>query len=370
MRVLIVGAGIAGLAIGWRLAQAGVETEILERGLAGRGATWAAAGMIAPNAELGGGPKALATFARNARALWPDFAKQLEAESGKPVSYCEKGSLLVAQSAERASALKDQGATLSRNGIPAEWLEPQQLRMREPLLSPSLSGGLYMPEDAQVDNRSLPDALCRAITKAGGRLREHCEVHSLLVQGGAVRAAVTTQGQLDADLIVLACGAWMNLIGGIAPETLPPVKPAKGQMVACEPPAGTQLLSAPIWGEDVYLVPRKDRVFIGATVEDASFDISITRETRDFLLKAATYLIPEISSWHVTEMWAGLRPRTPDDAPVLGATATPGLYVASGQFRNGILFAPAVADTLCGLIMNGNADSHLDAFDPRRFADS
>jgi glycine oxidase len=109
-------------------------------------------------------------------------------------------------------------------------------------------------------------------------------------------------------------------------------------------------------------------MFIGATVEDASFDMSVSREARDFLLGTATQLIPALASWRVTEMWAGLRPRTPDDAPVLGAAAIPGLYVASGQFRNGILFAPAVAETLCRLIMNGNPGSGLHAFDPRRFA--
>jgi glycine oxidase len=238
------------------------------------------------------------------------------------------------------------------------------------LLSPGLLGGIFMAEDAQVDNRALPHALCAAIKKAGGKLREHCEVHSLLVQGEHVRAAVTSQGPLIADVIVLACGAWMSLMGGLAPKELPPVNPAKGQMVACEPPAGTQLPKAPIWAEDVYLVPRNGRLFIGATVEDASFDLSVTREARDCLLKAATEVIPALASWRVTEMWAGLRPRTPDDAPVLGATAIAGLYVASGQFRNGILFAPAIADTLCRLILDKNPDTGANAFDPRRFANS
>jgi glycine oxidase len=225
-----------------------------------------------------------------------------------------------------------------------------------------------MAEDAQVDNRALTDALCTAIRKAGAHLHERCEVRSLVVQEGRARAVVTADGLLDADLIVLACGAWMNLIGGIGPQDLPPVKPAKGQMIACEPPTAMSLPRAPIWAEDVYLVPRKDRIFIGATVEDASFDTSVSRDARDYLLQAATRLIPTLPSWRVAEMWTGLRPRTPDDAPVLGAAAIAGLYVASGQFRNGILFAPAVADTLCRLILNGAPGSGHCAFDPRRFA--
>ena len=138
-------------------------------------------------------------------------------------------------------------------------------------------------------------------------------------------------------------------------------------MAACEPPASISLPKALIWGDDVYLAQRGRRLFIGATVEDASFDTSVSRQARDSLLGAAARLIPSLAEWRLAEMWAGLRPRTPDDAPVLGATAVEGLYVAGGQYRNGILFAPAVADAICGLI-NGEAPwSQHRAFDPRRF---
>ena len=367
MKVVIVGAGVAGLAIGWRLAEAGVDVEILERGVAGLGATWASAGMISPGAELGHEQGELAVFARNARALWPDFARALEEASGTSISYAETGSLLVAADAERAHVLRERAAALAKDGIPAAWLTESQLRAREPLLSTTLLGALHIKADAQVDNRALAEALCIAIAKAGGRLRERCAVRSLVTDGDTVRAVSTAEGVIGADVILLACGAWMNLIGGIDPQLLPPVNPAKGQMIACEPSEATALPHAPIWGEEVYLVPRKNRLFVGATVEDAGFDISVSRDARDFLLQAASRLIPTLQSWRVAEMWAGLRPRTPDDAPVLGATALKGLYVASGQFRNGILFAPAVANRLCRLILNKEQDASRDAFDPRRF---
>ncbi|HXJ02379.1 MAG TPA: glycine oxidase ThiO [Micropepsaceae bacterium] len=365
MKVLIVGAGVAGLAIGWRLAEAGLGVEILERGVAGRGATWASAGMIAAGAEEVSENHKMAGFALKARAEWPHFAKALEAASGQSIAYVEAGSLLVAEDEDRGRTLKAQAAP--PDGRAPRWLPPEELREREPLLSHALLGGLYFPDDAQVDNRALADALRTTVAKSGARLREGCEVRSLVVQDGRVRAVVTADGMVESDTIVLACGAWMNLIGGLDPETLPPVKPAKGQMIAVEPPAGISLPQSPIWGDHVYLVPRKNRLFIGATVEDVSFDTSISREARDSLLGAATRLIPTLPTWRVAEMWAGLRPRTPDDAPVLGATAVAGLYVAGGQFRNGILFAPAVADILCRLILNELPHPEASPFDPRRF---
>jgi glycine oxidase len=276
--------------------------------------------------------------------------------------------LLIAENVERARMLATQAPKLAREGVVAAWLFPDALRAREPLLSPDLLGALHIGDDAQVDNRALGDALRIAAAKAGAVIRENCEVRSLVVHEGRALGVLTQDGTHEAERIVLACGAWTNLIGGIGPEFLPPVRPVKGQMVACEPPAGTALPQALIWGEGVYLVPRSGRLFIGATVEHASFDTSVSREARDGLMAAAARLIPSLVQWRVAEMWAGLRPHTPDDAPVLGATAMSRLYVASGQFRNGILFAPALGDTLKGLILEQASPPGLDAFDPRRFA--
>jgi glycine oxidase len=367
MNVLIVGAGVAGLAVGWRLANAGIPVEILERGLAGRGATWASAGMIASGAEVGPEENAIAQFAREARTKWPRFAKDLEAASAMRIFYREAGSLMVAESAHQAHALESRAAELVREGVAASWVAAAELRRLEPLLSPALLGALHIRDDAQVDNRALPEALRVALANTGAVLREHCDVRALAIQDGRVRGVVTSDGMIAADLVVLACGAWVGLIGGIGPDDLPPVKPAKGQMAACQAPATTPLPQALIWADDVYLVPRGRRLFIGATVEDASFDTSVSRDTRDNLLEAARRIIPSLAEWRLAEMWAGLRPRTPDDSPVLGATAVEGLFVAGGQFRNGILFAPAVADAVCDLILGKPARGDLRAFDPRRF---
>ena len=368
MKTIIVGAGIAGLAIGWRLAKAGASVEILERGVAGRGATWASAGMIAPGAELDAANDPLAEFARMARAQWRGFAAEIEEASGMPIGYREPGSLLIAENALDAEALGKKADTLTACGVAASWISREALCKKEPLLSRELHGALSISDDAQVDNRALAEALRAACAVAGVIVREQCRVRSVFLDAGRARGVVTDHGVTISDRVVLACGAWMNLVGGPGTEDLPVIKPVKGQMVACEPPAGMELPRSLVWGSDVYLVPRNGRLFVGASVEDAGFDVSVSNEARDRLMGAAARLIPAVREWTVAEMWAGLRPRSADDLPVLGASAVEGLFIASGQFRNGILFAPAVADLIRGLVLNGNVSAVAEAFRPTRFA--
>ena len=361
MKILIVGGGIAGLAIAWRLRCDGMDVELIERGICGRGASWAAAGMIAPGGEATGESGPLALFARRARAAWPSFAALLEGESGIMVSYRNSGSLALAQNESQARLMRQQSNHY------ATWLDHGDLLAREPLLSTKLAGALHFPHDAQVDNRAVCEALRAALLARNVNIHENCDAQSLVCSGGKVQGLITSRSAIEADRIVLACGAWTNLIPGIECD-LPPVKPVKGQMIACIPPVGSALPNALIWSAEVYLVPRGDRLLIGATVEDAGFDISVDHRACEEMLRSAVQLIPSVTRWELAEFWAGLRPRTPDGAPVLGATATEGLYVASGQFRNGILFAPAVADFMLE-ILRGNA-SVIAAFDPLRFGDA
>jgi glycine oxidase len=285
----------------------------------------------------------------------------LERESGVTVAYRKSGSLVLAKNGSQTRQIRRQ------NNPSAKWLDRDELLSREPMLSADLAGAILFPHDARVDNRAVCEALRLSLLARKVAIHENCEAQSLVCSGGKVRALTTTRGTIEADRVVLACGAWTSLIPG--PEfDLPPVKPVKGQMIACIPPAGVALPNALIWCDDVYVVTRGDRVLIGATVEDAGFDTSVERRACDELLRSAAQLIPSISGWQPAEFWAGLRPRTPDDAPVLGATDTEGLYVAGGQFRNGILFAPAVAQSMLD-IFRGDARG-ITAFDPLRFRDA
>jgi len=298
----------------------------------------------------------LAQFAHQARAAWPAFARDIERASGTSVDFRACGTLIVAETEAAAARLKARADSAS-----AEWLEPRVAVAREPMLSPSILGALSVPGDAQVDNRALGIALAEAARCAGAALRENCAIRSLAFDGGRVTGVATTGGVVAADAVILALGAWMNIVGG---DNVPRITPTKGQMAALEPPPGASMPRALVWSDEVYIVPRERRVLLGATVEDAGFDLSATREARDRLVSAAVRAIPSFADWRVAESWAGLRPRSEDDAPVLGETAIRGLYVAGGQFRNGILFAPLVADRMAAIVQGRAAEPH---FDPRRF---
>ena len=362
MKIVIVGAGAAGLSIGWKLAEAGAETVVLERAQPGSGATWAAAGMLAATAESGQAPETERVFSSKAMALWPVFAESMEAASGRSIAFRREGSLIVARNATEASALRTRadagGGTV---------LAATDVRAMEPLLAPDIEAALWAPDDAQVDNRALGRALTAAFLRAGGTLRANEAVVRIERLTGGRIGARTPFGFHEADAVILAAGAWTARIEGLPPGAVPPVRPVKGEMIAVAPTAGEALPRRLVWGDGVYLVPRRDRLLIGATVTDSGFDTGLTANARDWLRERAGALMPALFNWSLVEHWAGLRPGSPDGLPLLGATAMNGLYVASGQYRNGILFAPVIAETMCRLVLERYSPPEIVAFDPMRF---
>ncbi|HJW41403.1 MAG TPA: glycine oxidase ThiO [Rhizomicrobium sp.] len=354
MKVLIVGAGVAGLGIGWRLRQSGAEVTILERGQAARGATWASAGMIAVAGEMSAAPTAEMEFAWHASRLWPDFAAEVESTSGLEIGYRRDGALMVALDAAPLEAAP---------GVAR--LTSAEARAKEPMLAGDIQRALWAPDDAQVDSRTLGQALARAFVRAGGTLSLNEPVVRFEVVEGAVTSVHSPVGRHEADSYVLAAGAWSGAFGGLPDEALPPVKPIKGEIIAIAPPAGASLPRHVVWGNEVYLVPRRDRLLIGATEADIGFDTSVTGAAADWLSSHAIRLMPALAQWSVVERWAGLRPGSPDGLPMLGPSALDRLFIATGQYRNGILFAPALAENMSRLVM-GHAEG-ISAFDPRRF---
>jgi glycine oxidase len=357
MKVIIVGAGSAGLGIGWRLAQAGATVTVIDRAQPGRGATWAAAGMIAVAGETGGSGDAEAELSRQSSMLWPEFAKELEEASGTKVDYAQSGALMVQLRGEDSSWLPA--------GELVEAVDAAAVSRIEPTLTGEWERVLWAPREAQVDNRALGIALARAFASAGGELVLNETVVRFQIRSERVVSAETPFRRYEADAFIIAAGAWSGLIDGLPSAVRPPVKPLKGEMIALE---GAAFPSHVIRGSNVYLVPRGDRLFVGATVEDCGFDTQVTREAAKTLFERARQLVPGLVRAEIVEHWAGLRPGTPDGLPILGQTAIAGLYAASGQFRNGILFAPAISDMLCGLLL-GREEVPL-AFDPRRFGSS
>ncbi|MEI9992119.1 MAG: glycine oxidase ThiO [Rhizomicrobium sp.] len=357
MKIVIIGAGVAGLGIGWRLLQAGAEVTILERTQPALGATWASAGMIAIAGERADGDDPEADFARQASGLWPGFATEVETASGLEIDYRRNGALLVARDQSEAAALA------ARPGV--GYLTADETRAKEPMLSPDIAGSVWAPGEAQVDSRLLGQALARAFLRAGGTLSVNEPAVRFDVREDEVHALHTPFHRYEADAFVLAAGVWSAGLGGLPPEALPPVRPVKGEMVAVAPPPGARLPTHVVRGREVYLVPRRDRLLIGATTADAGFDTSVTDEATLWLSSRAIALMPALAKWQVIERWAGLRPGSPDGLPILGPSALRRLFVATGQYRNGILFAPAIAQNMSRLVLEHAAG--ISAFDPRRF---
>ncbi|BAM00343.1 MULTISPECIES: glycine oxidase ThiO [Caldilinea] len=371
--VLIVGGGVCGLGIGWRLAQANRPTTVLEQREVGPNslpaATWASAGMLAPHVEAEPGEERLLPLLLESHARWPAFTQELKEASGVDVGYRTEGTLVVALDRDQVERLRFQYEFQRKLGLELTWLSGDAARQREPHLSRNVIAALYSPHDHQVDNRQVLLALRQAFLAAGGTLREHASVAEILVEKGEVQGVRLISGEiLHAPVVVVAAGAWSATLPGLPPEARPPVRPVKGQMLALQTPLDAPLLRHVVWGRDVYLVPRKDgRLLVGATVEEKGFDAQLTAGGVYTLLRRAWEILPGIDEAPIVEMWAGLRPGSRDDAPILGATPVKGLILATGHYRNGILLAPITADAISHLILTGETPESIRNFGIGRF---
>jgi glycine oxidase len=368
-KTVVIGAGVIGLGIAWRLAQAGCQVSVYDRGPAGHGASWAAAGMLAAAVETEPGEEPLLALTLESQRLWPDFARELEAVSGIAVGYRDEGTMVVALNHDDAAQLRHAYEFQKALGLDLEWLSGAQARRREPHLRPGLAAAVWSPRDHQVDNRLLAAALAAAVTRAGGALHEHCPVREVAIRGDRACGVVTDAGFAAADVVVLAAGAWSREIGGIPPAVLPPVRPIKGQMLALRMDRAAPLVRHVIWAPKAYLVPRRDgRLVVGATVEERGFDDSLTAGGLLALLDGAWRAVPGIEELAVAETWVGFRPGSRDDAPMLGAAGIDGLVVATGHHRNGILLTPVTAATLSAYVLSGHLPELLRPFAPERFS--
>jgi len=366
--VAIIGGGICGLGIGWQLASAGLAVTVFERGEAGHGATWAAAGMLAPHVEAEPGEEALLPLLLESRALWADFARELEAASDIAVGYRTEGTLVVALDRDDAERLKFQYDYQRGLGLPVEWLSGQEARQREPALSRLVTCAIFSPLDHQVDNRLVAMALREAFVRAGGVLHERCEVQEIVISNNTVQGVRIAGQVVEAVVVVLAAGAWSRNIGGLPAEVRPPVRPIKGQMLAVRMPAGNTLLNHVVWHPRGYLVPRSDgRLIVGGTVEEQGFDTQLTAGGIYEILRGAWETLPGIYDLPIVELWVGFRPGSRDDAPILGPTSVQGLVMATGHHRNGILLAPITARAVSHYIERGDLAESVQPFTLDRF---
>jgi len=368
-RVAIIGGGAIGLSIGWRLAQAGCRVDVFDRGEAGRGASWAAAGMLAAGIEAEPGEESLTALNRRSQALWPGFTAELEAASGVQVGLRDEGTLWVALTRDDAAQLRFQYEFQRGIGINLQWLSGTDARAREPHLHPHAPAAVFSPDDHQVDNRLLVQALARAFTRVGGRLHEGRAVTGLDLTAGRVTGVRVGDTRVAAETVVLAAGAWSPELPGLPEAARPPVRPVKGQMLALAMDPAAPLLRHVIWTQRAYLVPRLDgRLIVGATTEERGFDARLTAGGMLALLDGAWRTVPGVEELEIVESWAGFRPGSRDDAPVLGPSGVDGLVLATGHHRNGILLTPITADAVSRTVLTGATDPAIADFGPARFA--
>jgi glycine oxidase len=368
-RVVIIGGGVIGLGIAWRLASRAAVT-VLDRGAAGAGASHAAAGMLAACCEAEPGEEDLVALGRESQARWPAFADELGRASGIDVELRREGTLVLALTADDQA---DIGHRLEfqqhKLDLPLQWLSTADTRAREPHLAGKIAGAVFSPEDHQVDNRKLVQALRVAAERAGVAIHEHRPVKDISWRGGRAVGVVLEDGTaVPADMVVLAAGAWSRRIGGLPADRRPPVRPVKGQMLALQMDAAAPLLTHVLWAPGVYLVPRRDgRLIAGATVEEKGFDETITAGGLLTLLEAAWRAVPAIEELPVAEIWVGHRPGSRDDAPILGRGPLDGLFYATGHHRNGILLTPVTADAMARLILDDVIEPPIRPFGLERF---
>ena len=370
--VVVVGGGVIGLAVAWRAARAGLAVTVADDDPAG-GASHAAAGMLCPVTEAHYGEESLLALNLASARAWPQFAAELEETAGTGVGYRAEGTLAVAFDDDDLRALDELHRYHVELGLGVERLRARECRSLEPLLSPRLRGGILVAGDHQVDTRAVTAALVVAAARTGVSLRRD-RVAELAVAGGRATGVRLAGGEvLSAGAVVLAAGCWSAALPGLPPAAAPPVRPVKGQILRLRGPADPPILGHSLrglrQGRSVYLVPRADgRIVVGATMEEKGFDTTVTAGALRELLEDAGELVPALAELELVEAIARLRPGTPDNAPLIGPSALPGLSVATGHFRNGVLLTPVTAEAVAELLVTGAAPEVVAPFSPLRFA--
>lgn len=366
-KISIVGGGVIGLSLGWQLARKGAEVEIFERETAAKGAAWVAAGMLTPQAELGFEEIELFNLSRKSLELYPKFLEDLKEDSGLAVKMDRCGSLFAGFDRDDWARLRRLYDFREKVNLPAEWLTGSEAKELEPMLSPKCTCGLWMPDDAQIENRDLLNALHVAAKSKGCKIHENTEVSSVKIENGKVKAVIANGNEMELYNLVIAAGAWSKQIGGIPDSILPPVRPVKGQIMSLGLDSDSKVTHA-IRGRDVYLVPKADgRLIVGASNEEMGFDTNPTAGVIYKILERAWETVPGIYEYPIREIKVGLRPGSRDHEPIVGDSEIEGLYFATGHYRSGILLAPITAVELSEWIVTGKISEALQHFQLSRF---
>ncbi len=364
MDAVIIGGGVIGLAVAWQAAREGLEVALVDPD-PGSGASHFAAGMIAPVGEAEFGEDAVIAVNQDSAARYPAFVAELEADSGMSAGYRRCGSLHVAVDADEHVALERQFRHRQDLSLPVVRLTSRETRDLEPRLSPSIRSGVLVEGDHQVDPRATVSALLAACARRGVEI--HRSRGALIVDAGrVVGVRLDGDGRIDAPQAVLAAGCWSGWVAGVPEEDVPMVRPVKGQILRLR--GEPEMITRTVRSSRVYILPRADgRVVVGGTVEERGLDTTVTAGAVLELLRDARGLVPDIAELELVEASAGLRPGSPDNAPIVGDALTAGLILATGHYRNGYLLAPATAAAVSGALAGRPWPELTRPWQPARF---
>ena len=361
--VIVIGGGVIGLSIARALALKNVRNVCLvERGECGAEASFAAAGMLAPQAEADRKDEFFDLLCRS-RDLYPALASSLQEETGIDIELDLTGTLYLSFSEEDHHELEQRFEWQSKANLPIERLSAYEAQTLEPRISSSISGALLFPRDVQVENRRLLAALTNSIHRFGISVLTETNVEEINVRNGKVTGIQTSKGGIGSSKVIVTAGAWSDLVGALKF----PMEPVRGQMVCLS--AKPQLTRHIVYNPRGYIVPRQDgRLLAGATTEHVGFLKTVTAGGIKSILVNAAEISPGIDSLPIVSSWAGLRPRAPDGLPVLGpCDEIEGLIYATGHYRNGILLAPLTGELIADAVVEGMIPSELANFSPNRF---
>jgi glycine oxidase len=361
--VAIIGGGVIGNSIAFELAAEKLSVVVLDRQQPGREASWAAAGMLSPGPDS---PEALpmASLARESFRLYPEFVAAIEEASGKSTAFVREGTLQIFPGPHGEADRERMAAEYRRLGLAVEPISFEAARKLEGSLGPAARVAAWLADESVVDPRMLMDALLGADRRRGVEFQTECNVASVELEGHRCRGVVAGGKRIAAKHVIVAAGCFSGGIDWLARYA--PTRPVRGQMLAVRPDGFR--LGRVVRSEKGYLVPRRDgRIIAGSTLENAGFQKRVTPGGVRQILDGVLELIPGFANAEIIETWAGLRPGTPDNLPILGPTDIEGLLVATGHYRNGILLAPVTAKLLREWIVNGKVSLDVERFSPLRF---
>jgi glycine oxidase len=367
LEVLIIGGGVIGLSIARELQKRGVKRiGIVEKGVCGEESSWAAAGMLGPQADADAGGQFF-DMTLASRDLYRDFAADLESETGIDVELDRRGTLYLAFTDDDVRHLRARYEWQSRAGLPVEKLSADDARQAEPFASPDVREALFFAGDWQIDNRKLLSALERYAGLNGIEIVENTTVERLILEENRVVGVETSSAEIRADACVLATGAWTSLIKLGDAEFPVKIEPIRGQIVAFH--TAKRLFEHVVYSRRGYLVPRADgRILAGSTSEFVGFDNATTDAAAVALREAASEIAPSIAGLAIEDQWSGLRPYAADGLPVLGSiTGIHGLTIATAHYRNGILLAPLTARIIADNLVGRVDHAAFTSFGPDRF---